>query len=343
VWAALLGALVAPLLAACSTADVPLLTSSASDLAGNAVSLLRSHPVMEVKGRFTDARSNYQVSLLERPSTGAAQGSGFYDDAPFQYRQAKGVAYIQGSQFWQSVYTSADKRLRAKGYGQGWVRTDDITVDQPLLALNEVDRLAAGLTQHRSRLRRGGTIAVGGGEAVALVDGATTYYVTQTGPTQLVGIASSGQGRVPGAGTTQTRIVISYPRVPLQVDAPQHYVDPARPATLPALYQVEGVQNQSFGSPSCDQNSCTFNITVLNQTGPPAQPASVTLQILKSQDSSPQNLIGSCAATIPATIGTGQQGVTSCQVSGTGWSSWVNSGANSYYYQTPLHNPPYTT
>lgn len=341
-WAALLAVLAAPLLAACSTSDVPFLTPSASDLAGNALNTLRSHPVMEIKGRFSQGRASYQVSLVEHASSGSAQGSGFYDDAPFRYRQANGLAFMQGAQFWESVYTSAEKRLLAKGYGQGWVRADDVSAADPLLALNRVDRLAAGLSRDRSRLRRGGTIPVGSGEAVALVDGSVTYYVTQTGPTQLVGIATSGQGRVPGAGTTQTRIVISYPRLPLQVDTPRHYVDPQKPATLPALYQVEGVQNESFGSPSCDQNSCTFNITVRNQTGPPTQPASVTLQILKSQNSSPQNLIGTCAATIPATIGTGQEGVASCQVTGSGWSSWVSSGADSYYYQTPLHNPPYT-
>lgn len=324
------GLLAGLVLVGCSTPDVPFVSKSADQLAVGAVNTLSQTPVLHIQGKLTGDKP-YQVDVTGRAG-GAAVGSGVYDGHTFSYRDIGGKQYLKGAQFWQTLYTDSAMRRQARGYQDNWVVASQSPVTTLLGLLVSPITIAPTLGSHAKQMSKGQEIDTPSGRAVALRDGGITYYVTTSSPTRLVRVQTDRGYREP-SGLSDVQLDIGYPTTAPSVQAPSPNVDPTNPVTLPALYEATAVHDVQ----PCDQNACTFQITLVNKGGAPAGTTTVTMHMLTDTD---RKEIANCAAPVPDAAH-GQEVTTTCTISGPAWTSYLKSGSNVYYAEYSYENPPY--
>jgi hypothetical protein len=319
------------LLAGCATPDLPFVTKSADQLAAGAVNALGRTPVLHVSGTLQGDKP-YRVDVTGR-SGGTAQGSGTYDGHAFSYRDVGGRQYLKGEAFWQGLYTDQAMRRQARGYQDNWVVAAESPVTTLLGLLVSPITLAPTLGAHAHQLSKAQEVVTPAGRAVALKDRGITYYVTTSDPVRLVRVRTDPGYKEP-SGLSDVRLDIAYPGGMPPVPAPTHAVDPADPATLPALYEAQSVKDVQ----PCDATSCTFQITLLDKGGAPVGTTTVTFHMLSTDAGRKE--IGSCSAQVPVAAH-GQQVTAACAITGPGWSDYIRGDHDSYYAEYTYQNPPY--
>lgn len=308
--------------------------STPAVLAGDAVNNWGNGAAEHFQGTFSASGIALSVDVtLAFGSSGAGLGSGTANNVQFQFLSSGQNAYLKGQSFWQSYYTGqSQEQLMAKGYRDNFTVANKNNV---ALAIGQLPSLAGAVSELSSdmqSLQRGATRTIGGRPAIALVDGNTTWWVTQQRPVALVGLKTPVQGGLENVDLTMQETGSAPTDLTSQLGSP---VDPDNPATMPALYQVVNVavQNQS----NCTNVVCGFNVTVLNQEGPAAGQGVVTVSTYANQTST--NVLADCTANIPTGLGTNQTAVVNCGVSGPGWQGYA--GTQFAYKAEVTSNPPY--
>lgn len=308
--------------------------ASASLLAGQAVNNWGRGAAEHFQGTFSASgfAISVDVALAFGPS-GAGLGSGTASNAPFNFLSTGQNAYLKGQSFWQTYYNGqSQEQTLAKGYQGNFTVANTNNV---ALAIAQLPSLAGAVSQLSSEMQsvqRGGVRTIGGRQAVALSQGATTWWVTEQRPIALVGFKTPVQGGLQNVDLTMQESNSAPTDLTSQLGTP---VDPNNPSTMPALYQVVSVavQNQS----NCTNAVCGFNVTVLNQYGAAAGQGVVTVSTFANQTST--TVLADCTANIPGNLGTNQTTVVNCGVSGPGWTGYA--GTQFAYKADVTSNPPY--
>lgn len=316
------------------TATAAAATKSPSVLARQAVNAWGSGPAERFQGTFSASGIALSVDVsLAFGSSGAGIGTGTANNVPFSFLLSGQNAYLKGQSFWQTYYNGqSQEQTLARGYQGNYTVADDNNVALAIAQLPSLAGAVSQLSSDMATVHRGGARTISGKPAVALVQGTTTWWVTEQRPAALVGLQTPVQGGLQNVDLTMQASGSAPTDLTEQLGTP---VDPNNPATMPAMYQVVSVavQNQS----NCTNTVCGFNVTVLNQFGAPAGQGVVTVSTYANQTST--KVLADCTAKIPTSLGTNQTTVVTCGVSGPGWQGYA--GTQFAYKADVTSNPPY--
>ncbi len=314
------------LIAACGTAAPPALTSTPALISG-AVARLEAARTYHLVMTYTQDYAAFSLDLhvsLPGDAVGTVTVNG---STPLDVLQTGGRLFVHGQEFVSEYDGSRDGRL----FGDRWVLATPDMIRVAVLDLPDLTAIPAVVLEADFLGTRVDHVPAATESTAQLRAAYGSLYITELPPHALVKFQGS-PGFIPVHGFSNVSFEILGYDDPVDIQAPAQFADPTNPATLPPSYSMAG----KWSWLACDQRSCGFKMTVVNNGGAyPDAPSTFRFDLTRTNGS----LIDRCSGQIPVVPHGATTGI-SCRVAGQAWRSWAYGGG--YFYGQPfLDNPAY--